>query len=221
MKTSPIPDVPPIAECSLMWTADCPSVSMFGLLLVELALGEGADDPSLAARIRESDREAFRRFYERHHETLFRYLRRRGAATDVAEDLVQKAFLYVWEHRQRIDPEQSLRGYLFRIGYTRMLNHRRDAPPHDAAAAPEDQSASVPSPAAEAAYRDLEEALEAAIKRLPERRRAVFELCFVEDLTYREAAEALDISPKTVENQMHRAFKALREALDAYRTRES
>jgi RNA polymerase sigma-70 factor (ECF subfamily) len=203
-----------------MWTTQPPSVSVLGLLLIELALSDGAGDASLAAQIRDGDREAFRRFYERHHEALFRYLRRRGVATDVAQDLVQKAFLYVWEHRGRIDPGQSLRGYLFRIGYTRMLNHVRDAPPHDAAAAPDDQAASAPSPAAEAAHRDLKEALEAAIEHLPERRRAVFELCFVEDLTYREAAEALDISPKTVENQMHRAFRALRESLADYRTEE-
>jgi RNA polymerase sigma-70 factor (ECF subfamily) len=195
-------------------------VPALGLLLIGLALSEEPDDGILAARIREGDRDAFRRFYERHHPALFRYLRRRGMSDAAAEDLVQKAFLYIWEHRERIDPDQSLRGYLFRIGYTRMLNHVRDAPPHDEGAAPDRQSASRPSPDEEAAYRDLRDAVESAIVQLPERRRAVFELCFVEDLTYREAADALDISPSTVENQMRRAFQDLREALEAYRTEE-
>ncbi len=198
-----------------------PPTPVLGLLLIGLAIQEDPDDAALAARIREGDRDAFRQFYDRHHASLFRYVRRRGMSTDVAEDLVQKAFLYIWEHRRRVDPDQSLRGYLFRIGYTRMLNHLRDAPPHDADAAPDRQPASAPSPEADAAYRDLREALDAAIEQLPERRREVFELCFVEDLTYREAADALDISPKTVESHMRHAFQTLRDALEAYRTEDS
>lgn len=109
-----------------MWFTGSTPTPVLGLLLIGLAIQEDPDDATLAGRIREGDREAFRRFYECHHAPLFRYLRRRGTSTDVAEDLVQKAFLYIWEHRQRIDPGQSLRGYLFRIGYTRMLNHVRD-----------------------------------------------------------------------------------------------
>lgn len=182
---------------------------------------EDPDESTLAARIRDGDREAFRRFYERHHATLFRYLRRRGASTEVAEDLIQKAFLYVWEHRQRIDPEQSLRGYLFRIGYTRMLNHVRDTISRDTEATPDDHAASTPTPVDEATYRDLHEALDAAIEQLPERRREVFELCFVEDLTYREAADALDISHKTVESHMRHAFQDLRDTLEPYRADEA
>jgi RNA polymerase sigma-70 factor (ECF subfamily) len=202
-----------------MWST-ASSAPTLAFLLIGLAAqeGSGLDDAALAARIREGDRDAFRRFYERHHASLFRYLRRRGTRSDVAEDLVQKAFLYVWEHRQRIDPEQSLRGYLFRIGYTRMLNHLRDAPPQAPDVTAGDIASPVPTPAAEAAHRDLREALRAAIEQLPERRREVFELCFVEDLTYQDAASALDISPKTVETHMRRAFRDLRKALEAYRT---
>ena len=201
-----------------MWLTGSTPTPVLGPLLIGLAMQEDPDESTLAARIRDGDREAFRRFYERHHAVLFRYLRRRGASTEVVEDLVQKAFLYVWEHRHRIDPGQSLRGYLFRIGYTRMLNHMRDSTPRDAEATPDDHAASTPTPEDEAAYHDLHEALDAAIEQLPDRRREVFELCFVEDLTYREAADALDISPKTVESHMRHAFQDLRETLDAYRT---
>lgn len=52
--------------------------------------------------------------------------------------------------------------------------------------------------------------------RLPERRRAVFELCFVNGLTYKEAAQVLEISPKTVENQMGHALKSIREFVTPY-----
>ena len=58
--------------------------------------------------------------------------------------------------------------------------------------------------------------LRIAVEALPERRRAVFELCFLQELTYREAAEALGISIKTVENQMGHALKAIRKAMEGY-----
>ena len=64
---------------------------------------------------------------------------------------------------------------------------------------------------------ETRQAFDRAVAALPERRRAVFELCFVEGLTYRETAEVLEISPKTVEHQMSSAFKALREALADWR----
>jgi RNA polymerase sigma-70 factor (ECF subfamily) len=194
---------------------------VLGILVLGLALEESPNDSKLAARIRDGDSDAFRRFYDRHHAALYRYLRRRGVRTDRAEDLVQKAFLYIWEHRHRIDPEQSLRAYLFRIGYTRMLNQQRKAEQQAPEASPKNPSSETPTPEEDAVHRDLREALEDAIETLPERRRAVFELCFVEDLTYREAADALDIQPSTVETQMQRAFQALRNALEEYRETDS
>jgi RNA polymerase sigma-70 factor (ECF subfamily) len=204
------------------------------VLLAAQAAGSGAsedgggtgdagdlDDPALAARIRDGDRAAFRAFFERHYDRLFGYLRRMRVPADVADDLAQTAFVYVWTHRDGIDPAQSLRSYLFRIGHTRALNHFRDTRKHAYDAPPDDPDAPRPSPApapdAETEASLVQERLRAAIAELPARRRAVFELCFVEDLTYREAAETLDISVKTVENQMTAAFKHVRAALAMYR----
>jgi RNA polymerase sigma-70 factor (ECF subfamily) len=65
--------------------------------------------------------------------------------------------------------------------------------------------------------RDIRDALDGAVRSLPERRRAVFELCVLEGFTYRETAEALEISIKTVENQMVHALRHVREALAEHR----
>jgi RNA polymerase sigma-70 factor (ECF subfamily) len=54
-----------------------------------------------------------------------------------------------------------------------------------------------------------------AVSELPPRRKEVFELCFMEGLTYREVAEVLEISPKTVENQMGHALKSVRAFVDS------
>jgi len=176
----------------------------------------GAEEVDLARQIRDGDREAFRRFFDRHYDVLYRHLRRQGVPEAVCEDLMQNAFLYIWERRDEIDPERSLRAFLFRICRTRALNHFRDTAKFSEAETdiePVDDEA----PDEHVAVRMAQDRLRDAVATLPERRRAVFELCFMDELTYREAADVLGISVKTVENQMGHALKHLREVLAPYR----
>lgn len=190
---------------------------MLALLLAALAPGppETSEEAALAGAIRAGDHRAFRRFFDRNHAGLLRYLARRGVPDEVADDLAQGAFVYLWEHRETLDPARSVRAYLFRIAHTRALNHFRDTArlvrevPDDAGLETAPQS-----DAAEA--EQLNRALAAAIEALPERRRAVFELCFVQGLSHKEAAEALSLSPKTIEHQMGYALKTLRARLERF-----
>ena len=173
---------------------------------------DGGDEAALVARIRDGDAGAFGVFFDRHHADILRYLARRGVSPDVADDLAQHAFVYVWEHRATLDPARSARALLFRIAHTRALNHFRDT----RRLTGELPDAPDPGRADAAVEADLREALAAAVEALPPRRREVFELCFVSGLTHREAADALGLSPKTVEHQMSYALKTLRERLAAY-----
>lgn len=194
-----------------------PLVSIVPLLLaLATSPGEDLDDRELARSIRSGDQDAFRAFFDRYHGLLYGYLRRRGADSATAEDLVQQAFIAIWERRTEIDPDRSLRAFLFKIGYNRALNHFRDTARFDG----DDALADAPGtadPEAAAGYALMRDSLAAVVAQLPERRRAVFELCFLEGLTYREAAEALAVSVKTVENQMAAALKTLRAAFERYR----
>ncbi len=174
------------------------------------------DDPTLARRIKDGDAAAFKAFFERHHDVLYGYLRRRGLAAAVCEDLIQNAFLAIWERRSEIDERKSLRAFLFKICYTRALNHFRDTAKFaDPTVLNEPVAPTAPDHDANHAL--MQKALHAAVEALPERRRAVFELCFLQELTYREAAEALGVSIKTIENQMGHALKAIRAAMSAFR----
>jgi RNA polymerase sigma-70 factor (ECF subfamily) len=188
-----------------------------GLLLLGLALRDDTTARDLAQRIREGDQQAFRTFFNRHHGRLFGYVCSRGVPEDAAADLVQNAFVYVWTHRKDIDPDRSLRAYLFRIGYTRALNYFRDTASVDGDAELDLRpDASTPAPDDDAQIQLLRETVDDAIEQLPERRRAAFRLCFIEGLTYREAADALDVTRKTVENHISHALRDLRETLDGY-----
>lgn len=188
------------------------------LLLLAFALSRSSelDRSELALAIKNGDHKAFKTFFDNHQETLFRYLMSKGMAKEIAEDLIQKAFIYIWEHRGQIDPSKSLRAYLFKIGYTRMLNHIRDhAKFDDSDELPTVESAM--NPAEDAQAKELKTAIDKAISNMPEKRGLVFEMCFIQEFTYRETAEALDISIKTVENHMGLAFKDIRATLQEFK----
>lgn len=190
----------------------------FELILLALAVSRLSmeDRRKLAQAIKNGDHGAFKTFYESHHEELLRYLLGKGISKETAKDLIQKAFIYIWEERQKIDPSKSLRAYLFRIGYTRMLNHIRDHDKYDHST----ELSSVGtenSPEAEVRAKELQKAIDTAIHNMPEKRGLVFEMCFLQEFTYRETAETLDVSIKTVENHMGLALKDIRLALEEFK----
>lgn len=187
-------------------------------LLIYLAVhvAQALEDTELARRIKRGDHGAFKHFFDRYHGVLFGYLCRRGIDEETAADIVQNAFVMIWDKRGRIDENKSLRAFLFRIGYTRALNHFRDNAKFDHHAELDARSTAISSDAGYD-YSAMHDSLTRAIAALPERRRAVFELCFMEDLSYREAAEMLNISIKTVENQMAFALKSIRSAMAHFR----
>lgn len=170
----------------------------------------GDEARALAERIQRGDARAFRRFFDASHAGLLRALRRRGLDAAAADDVAQQAYVWIWEHRDRIDPARALPGLLFRIGLTRALNHQRDAGRTDPLpdAEPAGDPASDP-----AALADLRRALAQAVAALPARRRETFALCFTDGLSHREAAEVMGVSPRTVEHQMALALTAVRAAL--------
>ena len=186
------------------------------LLVLALSGNKSLDSIDLAHRIKAGNHKAFQDFFDAHYDSLYRFIVSKHTSPEAAKDLIQKAFVYIWEHRQNIDPQKSLRAYLFKIGYTRMLNHHRNNKKfNDEVAVPEQESTLTPEDQARA--NDLQCAIDRAINQMPEKRGAVFQLCFMEDLTYKEAARVMEVSPKTIENHMGLAFKDMRKALRKFR----
>jgi len=187
------------------------------ILLLASVDSEELTDPELAIKIKNGNHEAFKKFFDRYNAFLLNYLMKRGTAKEAAKDLVQQAFVMIWEKRDEIDETKSLRAFLFKIGYTRMLNLFRDHSKFDEEADPEENT-SYEEPEDEDNKRaELNSAIEQAISAMPEKRQEVFRLCFIQEFTYKEAAQVLDVSVKTVENHMGLALKDMRESLKQYR----
>lgn len=175
-----------------------------------------ATDRELLDRLRSGEQEAFEVIFRSHYPQLVGLaeviLRARAPAEDAAQDVM----LELWRRRREIVLETSLRAYLLRATRNRALNQIR----HRRVAERVRPEALGPS-AAPSADRDLaEQELRAAIARavgdLPERCREVFELSRVHGLKYAEIAQVLGISIKTVETQMGKAIRVLRERLSPW-----
>ena len=185
------------------------------LFFLALSFQRSEGDSDLARKIKNGDKTAFDAFYTRHSNALISFLCSKGLSQQEAEDLLQQAFLIIWEKRKEINPDLSLRSFLFTTAYRRMLNVFRDrknsVPDYAYALAADGQN-----PEESTETRQAMQKLHSTLEEMPEKRRRVFELCYMQEFTYKEAAEALEVSPKTIENHMALALRDLREALKKF-----
>lgn len=175
------------------------------------------DDRELLARLRAGETSAFDAIFRANYALLVRVaeamLRDRGSAEEIAQDVM----LELWRRRESLDVTESVRGYLLQATRNRSLNalrhraiERRSEPQLT------DGVSRLPSTDAAVRERELEVAIHAAMGELPERCRQVFELSRIDGLKYAEIATRLGISVKTVEVQMGKALRILREHLRAW-----
>jgi RNA polymerase sigma-70 factor (ECF subfamily) len=175
------------------------------------------DERELLAGIRQGDEDAFDAIFRAHYPPLVGVAERMLHSRAIAEEIVQDVMLELWRRRESLPIEDSLRAYLFRATRNRALNHvrhgrvEREGEPHAVGATAEPPTA--PSTLLE---EEIDTALREALGNLPSRCREVFELSRVHGLRYAEIAATLGISVKTVEAQMGKALRILRERLAAW-----
>jgi RNA polymerase sigma-70 factor (ECF subfamily) len=173
-------------------------------------------DSELFAALRTGSTVALDELFRRHYVALCRTAVRLIQDRAAAEDIVQDTFASLWSKRSTLTTTPDAVGaYLGRAVRNRCLNYLRDRkriPVDEGAAQPQVASAS-PSPAAVLEIQELQHRINQAIDRLPERCRLVFVMSRMEDMSHRQIAEDLNISTKTVENQMTRAYRFLRQWL--------
>lgn len=135
-----------------------------------------------------------------------------------AEEIVQNVFVKLWEKRQNIIMDISVKSYLYKAVYNASLNELKHQKVKSQFAIMQQQNEQVQQPLEQSSAKELQQKIEKAIQRLPEQCRLVFKMSRYEELKYREIASVLNISIKTVENQMGKALKLMRENLADYLT---
>lgn len=171
-------------------------------------------DEELYQQIRLSERKAFNMLFDRYWKRLFEYAYRLLQDRAQAEDVVQEVFLSFWQKRQG-QPITHISGYFFRAVKFQVANSLRNN--KWLVAWPEENPVVLEEKEEELQDRDLlYEQLEESIQRLSPRCQEVFHLNKKEGFTAREIALRLNISPRTVEHQLHKAMKALRGDLQKF-----
>ena len=167
------------------------------------------------ALLKAGDIDAFERLFEKYSGILNHFSHKILKSGHDADEVVQDAFLKIWEKRYRIDPDQPFRGYIFTIALNIIRKKFLDK-------AREDQfkvqlydelllaSTEEPEEKHFSYYMGL---VDEEILKLPEKRKQIFILHKKEGLTVPEIATYLNLSPKTIENQITAALKAIRDGL--------
>lgn len=161
-------------------------------------------------------REGFEALFREYFPALMAFSGKFLPNEDDAREVVQHVFINLWERRDSVDISDSLKSYLFRSVHNRSLNMIRDRKKISEEVVPENFSEQDVSDHIE--QLELEDKIKEVIRTLPEKCRVIFELSRFEGMTYGEIAGKLNISVKTVENQMSKALKILRQKLINYLT---
>lgn len=164
---------------------------------------------------RSGDDRAFRQLFERYSTLLVRVIRTSRISEDTARDLVQQTFLQL--HRARADYQSGapLRPWLMTIAYNLKRDYlRRSSRRQELPLDPEQHAASATT-GNEASRRPEDELVRLAVSRLAEKQRAVIELHWFGELSFKEIAHVLGIGESAAKVRAHRAYKELRELVEA------
>jgi RNA polymerase sigma-70 factor (ECF subfamily) len=158
------------------------------------------------------DEGEFEKLFKSHFKALHAYATVMLHDEVVAEEIVQNMFLKLWEKRDRLSIQSSVKAYLYKCVHNDSLNYIKHL---KVKANYEDHTTYIMKdqtnqPAKTLELKELESRLWQALNELPEQCRTIFQMSRFEELKYKEIAERLGLSIKTVENQMGKALKLLR-----------
>jgi RNA polymerase sigma-70 factor (ECF subfamily) len=181
------------------------------------AVDPAPTDEQLVARAVEGDRRAFEQLIRRHQRPVMLYLSRQTGQRESARDLAQDVFLKVYLSLARFDPAFRFKTWLYRITTNCAIDHLRRRAPATCAIGPEpdecggaEPHGTGPGPDEWLRLHELEQRLDAAVRRLPPDFRQLILLRYRHHCRYDEIARIADLPLGTVKNRIFRAREILR-----------
>lgn len=166
--------------------------------------------------IKAGNKVAFDQLFLEYYSYLCNYAFQFLHEKDGAEEVVQDMFFHLWEKRESLEIKSSVKSYLFQSVKNRCLTLLKHVSVREAYKTHNQENITYQEQQITELEGELATMIEVAVNELPEERQKVFRLNRYEGLKYKEIAQHLGISVKTVEGQMSKALKFLREELQEY-----
>jgi RNA polymerase sigma-70 factor (ECF subfamily) len=182
-----------------------------------MAQSPGSEDEAhLFVLQRENETAFMEAVFRRYYTPLGRTVNRMVNDQQATEDIVQDVFLKIWNNRKDLSFTFSIKSYLYRAAINAALNYLEKNKRTVGL-----ETEYYPEPTAEGVedqlhFQEVESRVQEAIETLPPACKTIFVLSRYEEMSYREIADSLQISVKTVENQMGKALRQMRQYLSAY-----
>lgn len=176
-------------------------------------------EQSLLEKVKVGDKSAFQKLFYDFHESLFQFVAYRVKDKDIADDITQETFLRVWKTRTSLKPKKSFFSLIARISTNLCYDHFRhlEVRQRHENSIPKSSGFDNHDPEMINQGEALEKHIQHIVNnRLPEKCRNIFFLSRIEGRSNPEIAHILDLSIRTVENQIYRAIKILRKNLINY-----
>ena len=170
-------------------------------------------DYRLVKSLKKGDLFAFDQLFSKYSKKLYYFAKSYLNSKEDAEELVQEVFLLVWRKRKELKEHLSFNAFLYTVTYNAIRKYFRKKAREKKYLDKflEDYDGEYNKTVTDIEYNNLLELANKVIEKLPEKRKLIFQLSRHKGLTNMEIAKRLDISKKTVENQIHSALKFLRE----------
>ncbi|NLR58376.1 RNA polymerase sigma-70 factor [Chitinophaga polysaccharea] len=164
----------------------------------------------------EDDQQSFRQLFNHFYTGLVRFAMDLTISREAAEELVADVFIQLWKNRKQTDPILYFKTYLYTAVRNRCYNHHRDQQKYQWLQLEEDDALPFDEVHPQLEWKEMQQWLDRAVENLSPQGRTIFRLVREEGFKYKEVADILGISPRTVETQLVRATGRLRQALHQY-----
>lgn len=179
----------------------------------------------LFSKIQQGDTASFEWLYKKYHPKMYMFCKGILHDEDKTKDLVQECFIAFWEHRTQINAPETISVYLFRIMKHLCLKQiRRDSLLNNFSnineVALRELELSYYTPECNVLndlyFKDLNEQYQEALDKLPKQCQNIFRMNRNEGMRSEEIAAALNLSVRTVENQLYKGLKQIKKSMQGY-----